>query len=160
MFRKLWIVFVLGLTATPALAQKGAGVREEIKEKIRAMRIARLITVMNLDESETARLTPILDRTYDQIGAIGRDSGQIRRELRQLINAQQRDDGRMNGLIDRLVANKAKIEELENQMIGEVRKVLTPTQVARMVVVLPEINHEIQQQIRNAVRPGAPGDPF
>src|SRR5262249_12095872 len=138
-------------------------VREEIKEKIRAMRIARLITVMDLDEAATARLTPILNRTYDQIGEIGRDSGQARRELRQLLGGPHADETRVNQLIDRLVANKSRIDALETGMIGEVRRVLTPTQVARMVVVLPEINHEIQQQIRNAVRPGAPGgsgDPF
>jgi hypothetical protein len=38
-----------------------------------------------------------------------------------------------------------------------VRRVLTPTQVARLVVVLPEINHQIQQQIRRAA--GVQGPP-
>jgi len=162
MLRKLLILFTLIGAPLPALAQKGA-VRDQIKEKIRAMRIARLITVMDLDEAATARLTPILNRTYDEIGDIGKDSGQARRELRQLLGGPRPDEARVNQLIDRLVANKARIDALETGLVGEVRRVLTPTQVARMVVVLPEINHEIQQQIRNAVRPGAPGgnsDPF
>ncbi len=158
MLRKLMIVFVLGaLAAAPAQAQK-PGVRDEVMERIRALRIARLIEALDLDEHGAARLTPILDRSYGQIAAVAKDSGQARRELKGLVAAEHPDDARINQIVDHLLANKLKIDELENQMIGDIRKVLTAAQVARLVVVLPEINHQIQQQIRNAVRPGNRND--
>src|SRR5262249_24475540 len=166
MLRKWLILLVLGGVGSPVLAQKGAipgGVRDEIKEKVRALRIARVIEALDLDENGAARLMPILNRAYDQIGEVAKDSGQARRELRSLVGAERRDEARINKLVDRLLANNMKIDELENQMIVDVRRVLTPSQVARQVVVLPEINHQIQQQIRAAARPGAPkpgDDPF
>src|SRR5262249_33485261 len=127
MLRKLLILFTLASAAGPAMAQKGA-LRDEIKEKVRALRIARLIEALDLDESGAARLMPILNRSYDQIGEVAKDSGQARRELKTLVGPEHGDhpdDARINRLIDRLLANKLKVEGLENQMIADVRKVLT-----------------------------------
>jgi Spy/CpxP family protein refolding chaperone len=161
--KKLILVLCLALAAPLAHAAPGGGngraARDEVREKIRALRIARVIEALDLDEQGAARLAPILDRAYDDIAAVAKDSGEARRELRVLVLAQPPDDARMNRLIDRLLANKQKIDALESGIIVQVRKVLTPAQVGRLVVVLPEINHQIQQQIRKAVRGGAPGQP-
>jgi Spy/CpxP family protein refolding chaperone len=162
----LLVALFVGLGAlAPAAALAGpggngkAGAREVIREKIRALRIARIIEALDLDEAGAARVAPVLDRAYDEIAAVTRDSGEARRELRVLVLAQPADEARINHLVDRLLANKTKIDALENAMLVQVRKVLTAVQVARLVVVLPEINHQIQQQIRRALRPGGPGTP-
>jgi Spy/CpxP family protein refolding chaperone len=158
MLRKLPMLFILCALGAP-IAHGQPGVRDEVKEKVRALRIARLIEALDLDEAGTARFMPIVNRTYDQIGDLAKDSGQARRELRDLIGVEPPDETRINQLIDRLLANRQKIEALELQLIVDARKVLSPAQVARLVVWLPEINHQIQQQIRNAVHPGGPGRP-
>ncbi len=161
--KKLFFALCLALAAPVAHAAPGgpngprAAARDEVRETIRALRIARIIEALDLDEPGAARLAPILDRAYDDIAVVAKDSGEARRELRMLVTVQPPDDARMNRLIDRLLANKQKVDALENGMIVQLRKVLTPTQVGRLVVVLPEINHQIQQQIRKAVRGGGPG---
>ncbi len=167
MYRVLVLVmtlFGLALPSAHAAPPGAGGKRQEIKEKIKAMRIARVVELLDLDERGATRLAPILDRAYDEIANITADSGEARRELKMIVMVQPPDDARMNRLIDRLLANKTKIESIEMGMFGEVRKVLTASQVARLVVVLPEINHQIQQAIKNAVRPNRPGaqaeDPF
>jgi Spy/CpxP family protein refolding chaperone len=156
-----FIFSLLGAFNAVAHAGPGQAKRDQIRERIRAMRIARLIQILDLDEKGAARLTPIIDRAYDQINAIAKDSGQARRELRVLVVAQPPDGARINRLIDRLLANKAKVQAIEVNMTADVRRVLAPVQVARLVVVLPEINHQIQQQIRRAagLRPGAQPGP-
>lgn len=156
-----FVMTLLGLALPPAhAAPPGQGAkRQEIKEKIKAMRIARVVESLDLDERGATRVAPILDRAYDEIANVTTDSGEARRELKMLVMVQPPDDARMNQLIDRLLANKAKIESIEMSMFGEVRKVLTASQVARLVVVLPEINHQIQQAIKNAARPNRPGAP-
>lgn len=157
----LYVVTLLGLALPSAHAAPPGqgGKREEIKERIKAMRIARVVELLDLDERGATRVAPILDRAYDEIAGITTDSGEARRELKMIVMVQPPDDGRMNRLIDRLLANKAKIESIEMNMFAEVRKVLTASQVARLVVVLPEINHQIQQAIKNAARPNRPGGP-
>jgi Spy/CpxP family protein refolding chaperone len=166
MLRRICVVLsLLGSLAAVAHAGPGQAKRDEIREKIRALRIARLIQVLDLDERGAARLTPIVDRGYDQIAAIAKDSGAARRELRLLVVAHPPDDVKINRLVDRLLANKARVEAVESSMLADMRRVLSPVQVARLVVVLPEINHQIQQQIRRAAglgaganRPGAPDE--
>jgi Spy/CpxP family protein refolding chaperone len=148
------VLFVLG---APAHAQNP---RQEVKEKIRALRMTRVIDALALDEAGVARLMPIMNHAYDQIGEVTRDTGEARRELRALIGPSEPDakpdEARINALLDRILANKLRVEQIENGMMTEVRKVLTPTQMGRLVVVLPEINHQIQQQIRSALGKNGP----
>lgn len=155
--------------AVPALAERPTGPeREEIKQKIRTLRLAALIDVLDLDEAGVARVMPVLNRSYDQIGDVTRDSGTARRELRALLASDRPDDAQINKLVERLTANKVKVDQLEAAMLVEVRKLLTAKQMGRLVVSLPEINHRIQQQIRRAAHPSSPptgpdptgGDPF
>lgn len=149
MLRRICLVLVL--IGSTAYAGPGQAKRDEIKSKIRALRIARVVEILDLDEQGAAHLAPLMNHAYDEIATISQDSGEARRELRILILAKVPDNGKINVLIDRLLANKAKIETVESRMFGEVRRILQPSQVARLVVVLPEINHQIQQQIRGAL---------
>jgi Spy/CpxP family protein refolding chaperone len=159
MLRRLCFAVVLAtaFAAVPATAAPGGPnqpIRDEVKEKVRAMRIARVIEVLDLDEQGAMRLAPVLNRAYDEMAEVTKDSGEARRELRVLVLAPRPDEARVNALIDRLLANKVRVEGIENRMFGEVRKLLPPAQVGRLVVALPEINHQIQEQIRTAVQRG------
>jgi Spy/CpxP family protein refolding chaperone len=157
-----------------AHAEPGGGggreMREKVREKVKAYRIARLIEILNLDEKEATRLMPLVNKAYDEIAAVTKETADTRRELQDLMGAGTADDARMNTLIDKMLANRGKIERIEEDLIRDARKVLSANQVAKLVITLPEINHEIQQQIRRAARgerlnedtvprPGAPDDP-
>lgn len=128
--------------------------QDAIREKLRTVRIARLIEALDLDTAGAARLMPVLDRGYDEISAVSRQSGAARRELRALVVAERPDDARVNQLVDQLLGNRARIENLQQEMVRGVRKVLTPKQAGRLVLVLPEIERQLQQQIRRAARGG------
>ena len=112
-----------------------------------------------LDERTASRLLPIVNKAYDDIGAVAKDAGESRRELRRLIEAGSNDAQAINALIDRLVGNKMRVDQLETEMFRDVRKVLTPLQLARLVLILPEINRELQQQVRRAAKGEGPEEP-
>jgi len=157
-------IIVLTLTLVAAVASAGPGERratrqEELREKLRAVRIARLVEALDLDANAAARLMPVLDRGYDAISAITRQSGAARRELRLLVAAERPDDARIIQLVDLLAQNRARIEQLTQEMFRGVRQVLTPKQLGRLVLILPEIERQLQQQIRRAVREGRPSPP-
>jgi len=149
MWRRIGIVSMILALAASAPAQP---LREKVREKIKVLRMARLVEALELDERTAARLMPIIGKAYDDIGAVAKDAGEARRELRRLIESGSNDPQPINALIDRLVANKLKIDQLETEMFREVRKVLTPLQLARLVLVLPEINRELMQQVRRAAK--------
>ena len=165
--RTRWAVTMLAvvmtmLSAGAALAQPGGGrreaMRQEVREKIRAHRTAALIELLDLDEKTTMRLMPLVNKAYDEIGALASDNGKARRELRGLIQSGSNDAGKINPLIDRMLANRQRIARIEEDLLRQARGVLTPAQSGTLVIGLPEINRRIEQQIRKAVRGGGLDD--
>lgn len=167
--KRFTLLLVLALPAAAFAQNKPQNGREaielKVRERVRVLRTSRLIEYLNLDEKTAMRLVPIVNKTYDDIAVLARDSGQARRELRGLITQGSPDVARMNTLIDKLLANRQKMARLEEDGLRQARAVLTPAQAGTLVIILPEINKGIERQIRRAAkqrldRPGVrPGDP-
>jgi Spy/CpxP family protein refolding chaperone len=166
-FRPVALVLALAATslALPELASAqpkpaAAGKRAKVLEKIRAVRAARIIEVLNLDEATATRLFAVLDRFDDQILGLKREAAQGRRELRILLDAGKLDEAAATKQIDRILAARTQIAKVEEQRSAEVRKVLTVRQYAALVIALPEIERDIEMRIRRAIERrggGAPG---
>src|SRR5262245_7178064 len=139
MFLRIMLLaaFLLGMPDAEAQRPRQQ-MRERVQERIRAMRTARLVEALDLDEQTTARLFPLVNKYSDAIAEVTKDSGEARRELKDILAGGKVDDARVNKIVDRLVANKSKVDSLEQEMIREVRKVITPVQAAKLVIVLPE----------------------
>ena len=138
---------------TAAFADKDkdrSGKRAQVLERIRTVRAARIVEILNLDQATATKLFAVLDRFDDQILPLKMELGQTRRELRKVIDAATFDEAAAVKLIDRLTAARAQIAKLEDQRAAEVRKVLTVKQYATLVVALPEVERQIEKAIRKA----------
>jgi Spy/CpxP family protein refolding chaperone len=140
--------FAQGKPAAPAAA---AGKRARVLEKIRAVRAARIIQALNLDEATATRLFAVLDRYDDQILTLKREVADARRQLRAMLDGGKLDDAAANRQIDRIVNARAEIAKLEVQRATDVRKVLSVRQFGALVIALPEIERDIEQRIRRAL---------
>src|SRR5512132_3871704 len=80
--------------AAPGKPQKPAPAnkRARVMERIRAVRAARIIQALNLDEATATRLFAVLDRYDDQILVLKREVAQRRRQLRDLLDASKLDE--------------------------------------------------------------------
>jgi hypothetical protein len=63
----------------------------------------------------------------------------------------------LDKLIDEAVANQRAFWDSQERRLGELRKILTPAQVARVLVVLPALERKIQNQLQRAIRGGGGG---
>ena len=131
--------------------------REKIREQMKAVVTAKIIEELDLDEEGAKKLFPVLDKYQDQIAALHKDNGDVRREIRKLLDADKVDDAKVNKQIDKIIANRAKIATLESDMFKDVRKVLTATQAAKLVVILPMIRERLERKIRKAAGGGRGG---
>ena len=156
MLRALILCLAIALPAS-ALAKPDDATRAKVRERVRTMRTAKLIEMLDLDEATAAKLFPVLNRFDDQLEPLMRDTGEARREMRAQIESGKPDVAKLNKLIDRSIANREKTQKIENDRIREVRKVLTPVQMAKIVVVLPEVDRFVQNQIRKALKRGGGG---
>src|SRR5262245_53501141 len=164
-----WLLLLLfAFSSTTALAQPKPDRREKIKERIRALRAYTLTAELQLDEQTAGKLFPTLAK-FD---------GEFDKLLQQRIDIQSRleaagdakDPKAVDKLIDEAIANQHALWDTEDKRLAQLRKILTPAQTARVLVVLPAMERKIQNQLRRAVqrqqrklgKPGAgePVDPY
>lgn len=135
--------------------------REDIKQRIRALRAYTLTEQLALDEQTAGKLFPLLAKFDDEFDKLL----QQRQDLTRRLNAsgEIKDPKAVDKLIDEAVANQRALWDTEDKRLAQLRKILTPAQVARVLVVLPAMERKIQNQLRKAVqRPKQPRnvDPF
>ncbi len=139
-------------SAQPAQAQQQR--RAEIRKKLLAFRAYRVTEELQLDEAGATRVFPLLTKYDQQIEQLTLERFELHKALRQ----NPTDAKVIDDLIRRTLANRRAFVELEERRIGELRKVLSPVQTARLLVVLPEIEQQIKSQIRRSVRRQDAGD--
>ena len=152
------LTLALALAAPRASAQPGPGPapapavdrREAIKKKIRAMRAYTLTEELQLDEKTAGKLFPVLAKWDDVTDKLLVQRVDLTRQLRQ--SDQLRDPKAIERLIDDAVANQKAFWDLEDKRLVELRRILTPVQTARLLIVLPEFERKIQNQLRRAIQ--------
>jgi hypothetical protein len=125
--------------------------QERVKKRVRMMRAMALTEELGLDSAGAGRLFPLLEKYDAEFDRLLGERGQLQR---QLDAADGKPPKQIDKLIDDSLANQRKFWDLEDKRVAELRKILTPAQVARVLVVLPVLERKIQNQLRNAVRPG------
>jgi Spy/CpxP family protein refolding chaperone len=132
--------------------------REQIKKKIRAMRAFTLTEELALDEATASQLFPVLARYDDETDKLLEKRLDVQRRLRHADTL--RDNRAIDRLIEEALANQRGFRELEDRRLAELRKILTPVQTAKVLVVLPALERRIQNQLRKAIsrRAGKAGD--
>jgi Spy/CpxP family protein refolding chaperone len=179
-FLFVWIVVVA--SALPVLAQPASAPhdrREKIKERIRALRAYTLTEQLDLDEATAAKLFPALAKYDDEFDKLLLARADLQRRLEAA--GSMKDPSAIDKLVDEAVANQKALWATEEQRLVQLRKILTPAQTARVLVVLPAMERKIQNQLKRAAKkpaarapdtggelggdpfgksPGAPIDPF
>jgi Spy/CpxP family protein refolding chaperone len=133
--------------------------RKEVLERMRALRAWRIVDELKLDESASARLFPILAKFDEREMALAVERRDITRELRAEVAGAHPDDGKLTKGIEKLLANRARRHALVDERIRELRKVLTPLQQAKLALLLPSIEREFAQWVRQvSAKPDDPAD--
>jgi Spy/CpxP family protein refolding chaperone len=131
--------------------------RQEVLERMRALRAWKIVDALKLDEATSARLFPILSRYDEREMAIAAERHEIMRDLRAAAEAPHPDDAHLTAMLNKLMANRAKERALHDDRVKDVRKVLTPVQQAKLVLLLPRLERDFAGWIREASGRGGPG---
>jgi len=132
-----------------------ASIDEVSLGRMRALRAWRVITALELDEPSSARVLPVFAR-YDEpeLALIAEGRG-ITCELRTLTAAVRPDDTRITRALDQLVVTRRRRHVLQDERLTELRAVLSPVQQARFLLLLPRLQRELAQWVRQAIGDGA-----
>ena len=146
--------FLTVMMTLPALAQPGEGPRAELRERVRQAVVQRLSQQLALDAPTAARFDQVTKAIDDQIAGVQADNRRAHHELKLLLDSGRADEASVARLSDRILANRAKVRQLEDSRLIETRKVLKPVDFARLLVVFPQINKQIHEQIMRAAKAG------
>lgn len=155
MMRLLLVVLVLA-SAVPAFAQPAAPQdrREKIKQRVRALRAYTLTEQLELDEATAAKLFPALAKYDDEFDKLLLARADLQRRLEAA--GAIKDPKEVDRLVDEAVANQKALWATEEQRLAQLRKILTPAQIARVLVVLPAMERKIQNQLKRAAQAQTP----
>jgi len=142
----------------PADKRSPDQLRKEVVERMRALRAWRIVEELKLDESTSAKLFPVLAKYDEQELAFAAERRQIAEEIRVLLAAPKPDDAKLTAAINRMIANRAKRQASRDERIRDVRKVLTPVQQAKLVLLLPRIERDFARYIRDIADGNRPDD--
>jgi hypothetical protein len=127
---------------------------DKIKQRIRERRAFELTDALDLDQKTAARMSAVMDR-YD--GEFDRLLAQRAEQQQRLNGADQIKDPKVLAkLIDDAMANQRAFWDVEERRLGELRTVLTPQQTARLIVTLPQLERQLQNQLQKAINQKAP----
>ena len=131
--------------------------RKEVMERMRALRAWRIVDELKLDETTSARLFPILAKYDDHELTLADERRDIAQEMQTQLAAPHPDDAKLTAAINRMLANRTKKHALRDERLKELRKVLSPVQQAKLVLLLPRLEREFAQFIREVA--GQPDGP-
>ena len=153
--RVLALSLVLALAGSAAAQPPGATRPDlqqrldNIKRRIRGRRAAVIVDALKLDQAAAGKLFTVLEKYDDQFDRLLRDRADL---VKRLANVGAMKDPRaIDKLIDDAIANQRALWDTEEKRLGELRRLLTPQQTAKLLVVLPEFERRLQNQLRNAV---------
>jgi hypothetical protein len=149
----LCVALALGATSVAVAQPAPVGQqqrRERIKKRIQALRAYMLLDQLGVDEQLSGKVLGVFtkyDEEFEKLLA-------ARADLNRRINALTPKDAKpaVDKLIDDTLANQHAFRDVEGRRLDELRKLLTPQQTARLLVVLPALERRIQNQLRRAIK--------
>ena len=138
----------------PAAAQPDGQKRAQVRQRITDFAMQQIVQELGLDAPTAARFKGVADKYEPQIAGLHREVGMAMKELKAQLAAAQPDEGRLAQLADTIVNDRSKVQALEAQRTADNRRVLTPTQFAKLVVAWPKINRQIKIEMFKAMHGG------
>lgn len=125
--------------------------RAKLLQRIRALRAQELAEVLKPDAVAVTKVVEIAGGFEDKLIATRQELRQKRSDLNKLLKDPKPNDGALTKIADQLLTGRRRLEEIEYERTQALRKVLTPTQFAKVVVSWARINRKIQETLYRAL---------
>jgi Spy/CpxP family protein refolding chaperone len=140
--------------ALPAAAQPDGQKRAQVRQQITDFAMQQITQQLALDGPTAQRFRAVADKYEPQIMGLHREVGMAMKELNAQLASAQPDEAKLSQLADTIVNDRSKVQALESQRTTENRRVLTPTQFAKLITVWPKINRQIKLEMYKAMHGG------
>ena len=124
---------------------------ERITKRMRGMRAWRLTEELSLDDATAGKLFAVIASFDQKLDAINRKAANLRRQIRAEMRKASPNKARIKQSIDQLLATYEQQYKLQRARFDECRKVLSPAQSGRLLLLLPRLDETIRKQVKRAL---------
>lgn len=150
-------VLIMPVSLPAADGTPGEGDLTRVRKKIEALRAWRISEELDLDQETSARLFPVMRDADEKGWRIESMNRALIREMDLQLKKGEPDPGKINGILDRLQANRMEKARIENRHLKRVREILSPEDTARYLIFQFRFQKELKQKAARAFREGRGG---
>ncbi|RJP74702.1 MAG: periplasmic heavy metal sensor [Candidatus Zixiibacteriota bacterium] len=134
--------------------------REDIRERVRTMKVWKLTEELNLSQEQAARFFPLMNAMEAQVEKLDDQRREHLDRLAEMVREEKADAGKINSLLEEVEKLEARQLEARQQFRRDAADVLRPEQLGRMVLFnmrFPELVRELirEHEERGGPPPGA-----
>ncbi len=160
MFRNMFIVvflcFLFGSFTADCLAHPAEDLdsplprerMEEARERIETLKMWKLTKALDLDETTSSRLFPVLNKYDKKRHGIERDLRDGMSKLREALRG--RSELNLKDIINNLDYNHRELQRINDEEWAEIKKILTIEQQAKFIIFRQEFDRDIKKIIAEA----------
>lgn len=123
------------------------------RERMRTFLVLRISDALNLPEEKALQISKVLRDAQDKRQALTAQRREVERNLRAALDAPSKSDPTA---IAKLVAQANDIDNqiatIPESSFRQVQELLTPEQQARLVLLRPELQNQIQQNVERRLQ--------
>jgi len=120
---------------------------KERHQMIKKVREKILNEKLGLKGEKLAAVKKIFAQTDEQFKTDKKEKHKIIKTLHQMVKEGKADDKQITSLIDKLLASKKKIHQLQHDQIVKIRQILSPQEQARFILSIPRIHKSIHRRM-------------
>jgi len=154
------------LLVCPALARprEREQRQREAQEKIRTLRLMKLVEALDLDEKTGIKVARVLKNADEERKKLHERARNKMLALRAAVEATKTNGREITKLVDELISVRREMHALEDKEFMELRKVFSPVQQGKFVLVMHNFREKLQKMLRKEGRRhrsgvGPPGGP-
>jgi hypothetical protein len=132
---------------------------KDARARVRTMRAWILVDELKLDEATSGRVFAIFARYDQREVALVAERRAIVDRLRAEVDAPRPDEARLARTLDQLLANRSRRCALGDERFNELRKLLSPIQQAKLLLLLPRLERDLARSIREGAADHTRGPP-
>ena len=141
-------LLAVALAQPPPPDEPDEEAREQVKERIRIIRLAALTEALELDEETATRLFPYLRQGDERLEQIH----QQRREHMKAMRRMVREDEIVDAEVDRRLAELAELEveqaRIQAEQLEGLKEILSAEQRIRYLLVRRQLDERVREVIR------------
>lgn len=138
------------IEAPMPMGQKGGPMRDQVKDRIKTIKMWKLTEKLDMDETQSQRFFPIYNKFFDTWESIQISRGQVIQKLDDLVEKEGASESDINVQLNKLDSLDRAGQAARDKFRNDVKSILTTRQIGQLYVFEVKFMMEMRDIIGDA----------